>query len=225
MRSSLTGPHAHLAKRRGGILYYPTRANQYLCLPDSPGADDWADVAATVHAEQSVFAWQVNPRGAMAPQWWADRGMVVGRHPGLLFVDDGLDARPDDEVVRLRAADLAEIEEFVTRNRNGRRFRPGAMEVGTFLGIRQNGALVAMAGERLHPVGWTEISGVCTDSAYRGRGLATRLTSTLVEGIRRRGEGAFLLVDEDNTHAIRLYEHMGFRLHRRVEFDSARLTR
>ena len=225
VRSSLTGPHAHLAKRRGRILSYPTRANQYLCLPDSPGAEDWADVAALVHAEQSVFAWQVSSGDAMAAAWWTDRGMVVGRHPGLLFVDDGLDARPDDEdVVRLRAADLPEIEEFVARNRNGRRFRPDAMELGTFLGIRRDGALVAMAGERLHPVGWTEISGVCTDAAYRGRGLATRLTRTLVAGIRRRGEGTFLLVDEDNTDAIRLYGHMGFRLHRRVEFESARLT-
>ena len=222
VRSSLTGPHAHLAQRRSKILYYPTRANQYLCLPDPPDAEDWADVAATVHAEQSVFAWQASSRGAMAAQWWTDRGMVVGRHPGLLFVDDGLDARPDDEAVHLRASDLVEIEEFVARNRNGRRFRPGALEVGTFLGIRRDGALVAMAGERLHPVGWTEISGVCTDAAHRGQGLATRLTRALVAGIRRRGEGAFLLVDEDNTDAIRLYEHMGFRLRRRVEFDSAR---
>ena len=45
VRSSLTGPHAHLAGRRGNILYYPTRANQYLCLPDPPGARDWADIA------------------------------------------------------------------------------------------------------------------------------------------------------------------------------------
>ena len=56
VRSSLTGPHAQLAKRRGGILSYPTRANQYLGLPDPPGAEDWADVAALVQAEQSVFA-------------------------------------------------------------------------------------------------------------------------------------------------------------------------
>ena len=64
-----------------------------------------------------------------------------------------------------------------------------------------------MAGERLRPVGWTEISGVCTDSAHRGEGLATRLTRALIARIRRRGDSAFLLVDDDNANAIRLYEH------------------
>jgi ribosomal protein S18 acetylase RimI-like enzyme len=222
VRSALTGPHAHLARRRGNVLYYPTRANQYLCLPDPPGAEDWADVAALVHTERSAFAWQGSPDG-MTPAWWADRGLVLNRHPGLLMVADTVDAVPDHEAVRLGTSDLPDIEEFVARNRHGRQFRPDALDVGTFLGIRRSGELVAMAGERLRPAGWTEISGVCTDSAHRGQGLATRLTRALVAGVRRRGEGTFLLVDEVNTGAIRLYEHLGFQLHRRVEFDSARL--
>ena len=54
-------------------------------------------------------------------------------------------------------------------------FLPRTIEMGTYLGIRRGGALVAMAGERLHPPGWTEISAVCTDDAYRSRGLGTRL--------------------------------------------------
>ena len=49
-----------------------------------------------------------------------------------------------------------------------------------------------MAGERLHPPGWTEISAVCTDPAFRGQGLASRLVLAVAAGIRARGETPFL---------------------------------
>ena len=67
-----------------------------------------------------------------------------------------------------------------------------------------------MAGERLHPPGWTEISAVCTDSNYRGQGLATRLVRAVEAGIKARGETPFLHAAATNTNAIRLYEQLGF---------------
>ena len=67
-----------------------------------------------------------------------------------------------------------------------------------------------MAGERLKPPGWTEISAVCTDDAWRGHGFASVLIRALVAGIRARGETAFLHAVATNTGAIRLYEAMGF---------------
>jgi predicted GNAT family acetyltransferase len=80
-----------------------------------------------------------------------------------------------------------------------------------------------MAGERLHPPGWTEISAVCTDEAYRGQGLGTRLVRAVAAGIRRRGETPFMHAAASNTNAIRLYESLGFRLRKRTMF--AMLTR
>jgi predicted GNAT family acetyltransferase len=79
-----------------------------------------------------------------------------------------------------------------------------------------------MAGERLHPTGWTEISAVCTDSAVRGQGLATRLILAVAHGIRERGETPFLHTSAANTGAIRLYESLGFGLRRRTAFLAAR---
>lgn len=78
-----------------------------------------------------------------------------------------------------------------------------------------------MAGERLHPPGWTEISGVCTDESVRGQGLASRLVLAVAHGIRERGETPFLHASASNTGAVRLYESLGFRLRRRTEFLSA----
>jgi predicted GNAT family acetyltransferase len=80
-----------------------------------------------------------------------------------------------------------------------------------------------MAGERLHPPGWTEISAVCTDDAHRGQGLGTRLILAVAHGIRERGETPFLHAAADNTSAIRLYEALGFRLRRRATFLAARV--
>jgi GNAT superfamily N-acetyltransferase len=88
-------------------------------------------------------------------------------------------------------------------------------ELGTYLGIRESDKLVAMAGERLRPLGHTEISAVCTHPEYRGRGYASSLVSTLIQTITKRGEIPFLHVRTENVGAIRVYEKLGFK-NRRV---------
>lgn len=75
-----------------------------------------------------------------------------------------------------------------------------------------------MAGERLRPPGWTEISAVCTDPEFQGQGLATRLTLAVVAAIAARGDTPFLHAAAENLGAIRLYEALGFRLRRRAPF-------
>jgi predicted GNAT family acetyltransferase len=68
-----------------------------------------------------------------------------------------------------------------------------------------------MAGERMAAGTLHEVSGICTHPQYRGRGLARRLTSKLVQRQMRRGETPFLHVMSANTAARALYENMGFR--------------
>jgi predicted GNAT family acetyltransferase len=103
--------------------------------------------------------------------------------------------------------------ELVARTEPGP-FLTRTIELGDYLGVRRDGALAAMAGERFRPEGWTEISAVCTAPEHRGEGLASRLVGALVAGIERRLEGAFLHVLATNTAAIRLYEQLGFRISR-----------
>lgn len=78
-------------------------------------------------------------------------------------------------------------------------------------------------GERLHPPGWTEISAVCTDEAYRGQGLASRLVSAVAAGIRRRGETPFMHAAATNVNAIRLYLSLGYELRRHTTFAQVRV--
>ena len=79
-----------------------------------------------------------------------------------------------------------------------------------------------MAGERLRPPGWTEISAVCTDAAHRGQGLATRLITAVGAGIQERGDTPFLHTLAANVTAIRLYESLGFTLRRTTRFRVVR---
>jgi ribosomal protein S18 acetylase RimI-like enzyme len=90
-------------------------------------------------------------------------------------------------------------------------FGPRTHELGTYLGIRNEGKLVAMAGERLKVPGYTEVSAVCTHPDFLGRGYAAALMSEIMKRIRERGETPFLHVRADNARAIALYERLGFR--------------
>jgi len=83
-------------------------------------------------------------------------------------------------------------------------------EMGEYWGIRQNGELIAMAGERLRLPSYTEISAVCTHPDHLGHGHATALISMLIQRIRSRGEQPFLHVRPENTRALQLYERLGF---------------
>jgi predicted GNAT family acetyltransferase len=83
-------------------------------------------------------------------------------------------------------------------------------EMGDYFGIRKDGALVAMAGERLRLPGFTEVSAVCTHPDHLGQGYAGKLIALLLGRIQERGERAFLHVREDNTRAVGLYERLGF---------------
>jgi predicted GNAT family acetyltransferase len=84
-------------------------------------------------------------------------------------------------------------------------------ELGTYLGVRVEGRLAAMAGERLKVPGFTEVSAVCAHPDHTGRGYAAVLMMEVMRGIRSRGETPFLHVREDNLRAIALYERLGFR--------------
>ncbi|MEM1264497.1 MAG: GNAT family N-acetyltransferase [Pseudomonadota bacterium] len=111
--------------------------------------------------------------------------------------------------------DAAAMQALVTLTEPGP-FRPQTHRLGTYLGIKRDGRLVAMAGERLKPSGYTEISAVCVHPECRGQSLARTLVAELVRRILRRSEVPFLHLYETNTPALTLYESMGFEQRRRV---------
>jgi ribosomal protein S18 acetylase RimI-like enzyme len=123
------------------------------------------------------------------------------------FHENNSDAPP---FTRLGEADVPEMLALTRLTKPGP-FGKRTHEMGEYWGIRQNGELIAMAGERLHLPGYTEVSAVCTHPEHSGHGYATALINMLLQRIRDRGEQPFLHVLPQNTRAVELYERLGFR--------------
>src|SRR5690606_4456569 len=171
IRQSLRGVHAHFARWSGRIGGYHPDVAGHIGHPTAMTDDDWAHLAALVGPSAEVA---VRGPGHTPPPGWE----VLGSF-GLVQMDGtGLVVEPDPELVVLGPTDVPEILELVARTRPGP-YLPRTVEMGTYPGIRVNGRLVAMAGERLHPPGWTEISAVCTDADFRGCGFGTRLVKAV----------------------------------------------
>ncbi|MBN3759324.1 GNAT family N-acetyltransferase [Burkholderia sp. Ac-20365] len=123
-------------------------------------------------------------------------------------------AQPDvRDVIRLDSADVQDMLALVQKAKPGP-FGTRTYEMGNYIGIRDQGRLIAMAGERMRIDGFVEISAVCVDDEWRGKGLAGRLMNILRKEIAQRGETPFLHVFSHNTTAIGLYERLGFELRR-----------
>lgn len=115
------------------------------------------------------------------------------------------------EIVELGTADSPEMVALTALTKPGP-FGTRTHELGYYVGIRHEGELVAMAGERLKVPGYTEVSAVCTHPDYLGRGYAGALMTEVMQQIRARGEMPFLHSRADNVRAIALYERLGFRI-------------
>jgi GNAT superfamily N-acetyltransferase len=96
-------------------------------------------------------------------------------------------------------------------------FRSRTFEMGSYYGIRSEGELIAMGGERITLDGYPEISGVCTHPAHRGKGHAASLIWHLVRNHRRNGLVSWLHVSAENHHAIELYLRLGFTIAHKVK--------
>ncbi|MEV4410405.1 GNAT family N-acetyltransferase [Catellatospora sp. NPDC049609] len=212
--AALTGAHHDFGQRIGGAARYHPDVALFAALSGEPGPQPWHDLAALA-GPGSTFA--LTGDVGEPPAGWE----VVWRDGGVQLVDTGVVPAADAEAVVLTAADVPEMIELVERTRPGP-FLPRTVELGTYLGIRRGGTLIAMAGERLRPPGWTEISAVCTDPGHRGQGLAGRLVRAVAAGIRARGETPFLHTAAGNTDAVRLYLRLGFEIRRATTFAVVR---
>ncbi len=226
---STQGHQASLAETRGRAARFLPEVSPFAGFEGPPTPVDWADLAtltgpggsaAVVTTEDDEL---VPPDGWTVP--WSSSGVqMVGRPNGPGRPAPGSPDRPDDEVVPLAADDVPDMLALVAVARPGP-FLSRTIEFGGYVGVRRDGQLVAMAGQRMRPPGFAEISAVATHPDHRRQGLAEVLIGAVASAIVARGEAPFLHVAGGNTNAIRLYETLGFTARRTVRFTVLESTR
>jgi predicted GNAT family acetyltransferase len=115
----------------------------------------------------------------------------------------------DVDASTLGPADVPEMLTLVELTKPGP-FRPRTIELGTYIGVRQSGRLVAMAGERLWIDDFREVSAVCTHPDVQRRGYARALIARVVNAMLRARQTPIIHVESANTRAIELYVSLGF---------------
>ncbi|MEO7103984.1 MAG: GNAT family N-acetyltransferase [Gemmatimonadaceae bacterium] len=131
------------------------------------------------------------------------------------------DAPANPQIVQLGASDIDEMTALVKLTNPGP-FNRRTMEMGKFFGIRVDGRLAAITGERLHPKGYRELTAVCAHPDFRGRGFPRDLILRVSRGIVARGETPFLHVIRENKAAVTLYQKLGFVLRRTLRITVLR---
>ncbi|GLK49414.1 acetyltransferase [Brevundimonas intermedia] len=162
---------------------------------------------ARLHSAASLLERADGPMVDVLPD-----GISVDRRIGLVqMISTVLIAAraPEIEMEALTQADAPAMLELALLTRPGP-FRSKTRELGPFVGIKQDGVLVAMAGRRLRVDGFTELSGVCTHPDHRGKGYAAALSRAVVGEIHASGEAAFLHAFADHDGTIAFYRSLGF---------------
>jgi len=184
------------------------------------GDEGYSSLAGLVDGGATVGVFLDEPY-APRPGW----EFVVGAPLLQMICENGAATAPSSnghaKIEVLGDKDSPEMLELTALTKPGP-FSTRTHELGYYVGIRESGKLVAMAGERLKVPGHTEVSAVCTHPDHLGKGYAATLMSEVMRAIRSRGETAFLHVRAENARAIALYERLGFRISWRGHFAALR---
>lgn len=207
----LTGRQAHLAEGDDRAKRIDRGYGVFGVAADT-GAEAQAALAALVPDDGEL--WIVE-----GERWPVPPGTrEVKRAVLAQMVADGPPPEPregEPPIVALGEADAAEMAALADHAKPGP-WGPATHRYGPFFGIRENGRLLAMAGQRILVPGMAEVSGVSTWEDCRGRGLARALIGHVMRAMVARGEQPFLHSYADNAGAIGLYESLGFRIRREV---------
>lgn len=211
---SLATRHAALARSAGHAARYPAGVAPFAAADAFDGNAGTEFLALVDPGETVLF---VGP----APEFDARWNVEPLEHIAQMTCGERLPVPPGPEAIALESTHVADVLELTARV-YPHYFRPRTVAMGRYFGIYDGNKLAAITGERMGFDGHTELSAICTDPAYLGRGYARRLVALLVNDVLDRGDQPFLHVSHRNARAKALYEHLGFRWRTDIALLAAR---
>lgn len=210
--NALLSGDAHLSCGTGQVKYFDEQVSPFAGFHQDydKGFDDLYDQLPP--GRNILFA---TPQLIKKPEGWR----IAAEIKGLQFVFAGelSQVDPSIKLVPLDNKNVEEMMQLAALTRPGP-FGPRTIDFGHYHGIFEDDQLVAMTGQRLHVADYTELSAVCTHPNYLGKGYAAALMTHQLNLIHSQGKKAFLHVRGDNDRAIALYERLGFKVSRSMNF-------
>lgn len=208
--NALQTSHANIAE--GGPLArrYPPSIVPFAAVRDN-SPESWEAFANLLSGDESAAIVELGPYD-IPPALEVVREMELVQ----MIAQKPYERISDPRIEPLTSGDAEEMLDLANLTKPGP-FTLGAQKLGAFWGIKIDGKLVAMGGQRLRQPGFAELSGLCTHPDFQGRGFGKLLFRFVAGEISARGETVFLHAYSGNTNAISLYEALGFKL--RATFD------
>ncbi len=207
---ALRGPQTDLAEwsANGAAGRYRRKVSP-ICAVDRCDAEAWDGLAELAGSGGyiSLFRDEITPPG---PGW-----KELFREEITQYVAADLAPPPELDIVELGPADSEDMVALTKLTEPGP-FSAETHRTGRYFGLRRDGELLAMAGERLRVPGWGEVSAVCVHPEGQRQGLGEALTLAAAQAIIERGDRAMLHVRDGNDPAHRLYQRLGFETRRRI---------
>jgi ribosomal protein S18 acetylase RimI-like enzyme len=164
----------------------------------------------TVQKGLPAGTWVTGPLGLAEAVEGVREVRPVGRHWRMILVDFA--AHGAEEVRDLGHDDLNALIDLYESEPDAAFFLPTMVEHGHFVGIEDDGVLVAAAGTHVASKerGVAALGAILTRPGYRGRGLGLAVIEGLCARLIPHYETVGLNVAASNAAAISLYERIGF---------------
>lgn len=201
---SLETEHLHLGRFAGDkARRYELDTAPFAALA-KPNSDCLESLATLMESGEFVYLFE--PDLEPSPKFKSD---LKGRGLQMVATRSLEKPAPDFKYVELSEKDVPEMLELIAVAFPGY-FRERTIRMGHYFGVRVDSKLAAMAGERMAPQGYREVSSVCTHPEYTGRGYGENLMRLVCQGIQNEGRRPILHVGAKNARAIGIYERLGF---------------
>jgi len=206
--AALHGPHSKIAEKTDLACVYKNEYYSFAAISENT-EKAYKELASIVDPGRSVILISLTEisQTLNLPEW-----NHIASPKGHIMIHDAPFETPDLPIIKLSNQDAPEMIALSKLSHFTGDLSMEIIEIGNFYGIKEDGHVVAMAGERLQLDDYTEVSGVSTHPDYRKRGYGGGMTLFKCKQVQERGKTPFLGVVAQNTGAVRLYKKMGFKI-------------